>query len=37
VAQLRFIAKRLWFHLRAGLGYKLEAARWRRFVAGAGL
>jgi hypothetical protein len=37
VAQLRFIAKRVWFHLRAGLGYKLEAARWRRFVAGAGL
>jgi hypothetical protein len=35
--QLRFSANRAWFHLAEGLRYKLEAARWRRFVAGAGL
>ena len=36
-AQMRFSTERLKFHLMEGLRYKLEAARWRRFVAGAGL
>jgi len=34
---LRWFAHRLWFHLAEGLRYKLEAARWRRFVARTGL
>ncbi|HEY5056019.1 MAG TPA: hypothetical protein VII58_07650, partial [Acidobacteriaceae bacterium] len=35
--QLRFIAHKLLFHLREGVRYKLEAARWRRLVAKSGL
>jgi hypothetical protein len=37
ISQTRFAGKRLRFHLAQGVRYKLEAARWRRFVAGAGL
>jgi len=35
--QLQFAAERLLFHIREGVRYKLEAARWRRLVAKAGL
>jgi hypothetical protein len=33
--KMRFVLRRLWFHIAAGFSYKLEAARWRRFLAGA--
>jgi hypothetical protein len=33
-ARLRFIWKRFCFHVLAGLRYKIEAARWKKFVAG---
>jgi hypothetical protein len=32
--QVKFIGHRLRFHVTAGLRYKIEAARWKRFVAG---
>ena len=35
--QLRYTAGRLLFHIREGARYKLEAARWRRFVTKTGL
>jgi hypothetical protein len=33
-AQARFVLKRLRFHVAEGLRYKIEAARWKKFVAG---
>ena len=33
-AQTKFIVKRLCFHVAEGLRYKVEAARWKKFVAG---
>jgi hypothetical protein len=32
-AQVRFVWKRLHFHVAEGLRYKIEAARWKKFVA----
>lgn len=32
LAQLRFILGRLYFHIAEGLRYKIEAARWKKFV-----
>jgi len=34
---LHFAVRRLWFHMVQGARYKLESARWRRFVVRAGL
>jgi hypothetical protein len=33
--KMRFVLRRLWFHIATGFHYKLEAGRWRRFLAGA--
>ena len=33
-SRISFVWKRLRFHITAGLRYKIEAARWKRFVAG---
>jgi len=35
VERMRFVLQRLRFHIASGLRYRLEAARWRRFLAGA--
>lgn len=37
VEQIRFVLQRLRFHIASGVRYGLEAARWRRFLAGAKL
>lgn len=34
MAQIRFVLQRLRFHIVTGLRYRLEAARWRRILAG---
>lgn len=31
--QMKFVLLRLWFHIASGLRYRMEAARWRRFLA----
>ena len=33
--RLRFVVLRVWFHVVAGVHYRMEAARWRRLMAGA--
>jgi hypothetical protein len=37
VEKMRFVLRRVRFHIASGLRYKLEAARWRKFLAGAEL